>query len=230
MLIVQLLLSACSRRVHVKNIILSTIAIFTTIFSMSGKAEGVGLGLHAGTLGFGVDATYGISEELNIRGQYNTAGLEADETDGGIDYNYDLDWNTYGILVDWHPFRGGFRLSAGYFINNNELVGRASGTNVDVGNTTYPGTVSLKSTVTFDSSAPYVGIGWGNATEKNNRLSFMFEVGALLQGSPKVSLVETSPTPVVSPADLNAEAAQLENDISEFDVYPVVTIGLAYHF
>ena len=213
-----------------KNILLSAMAIFTIIFSMTGKSEGIGVGLHAGTLGYGIDATYGISEALNIRGQYNTIGLDGDETDAGITYNYDLDWNTYGILVDWHPFSGGFRLSAGYFINNNEVTGRASETNPTVGNTTYPGVVSLKSAVTFDSSAPYVGIGWGNAAEKNNRLSFMFEVGALLQGSPKVSLVETSPIPVVSQADLNAEAAQLESDISEYDVYPVVTLGLAYQF
>lgn len=213
-----------------KNILLGTIAIFTIIFSFTGKAEGLGLGLHAGTLGFGIDATYGISEVLNIRGQYNTIGLDADETDAGIDYNYDLDWNTYGILVDWHPFSGGFRLSAGYFINNNEVRGTASGTNLDVGGNTYAGPVGLKSAVTFDSSAPYVGIGWGNAAEKNNRLSFMFEIGALLQGSPKVSLVETSATLVVLQADLNAEAAELEADISEFDVYPVVTLGLAYQF
>lgn len=213
-----------------KNILLSAITLFTIIFSMSGRAEGIALGLHAGTLGYGIDATYGISETFNIRGQYNTIDLDEDDTDGGINYNYDLDWNTFGVLVDWHPFSGGFRLSAGYYINNNELTGIGSGTNVEVGNTTYPGTVSLKSAVTFDSSAPYVGIGWGNAAEKNSRLSFMFEVGALFQGSPKVSLVETSATPVVSQADLDVEAAQLEDDISEFDVYPVVTVGLAYQF
>lgn len=213
-----------------KNILLSAMAIFTIIFSTTGRAEGIGVGLHAGTLGYGLDVTYGISESLNIRGQYNTIGLDGDDTDGGITYDYELDWNTYGILVDWHPFSGGFRLSAGYFINNNELTGRASETNPTVGNTAYNGVVSLKSAVTFDSSAPYVGMGWGNAAEKNDRLSFMFEIGALLQGSPKVSLVETSPGSLVSQADLDAEAAELESDISEFDVYPVVTLGLAYQF
>ena len=215
-----------------KQVLLSTLAISTLIFSMTSKAEGtgIGIGLHAGTLGFGIDATYGVTDSINIRGQYNTIGLDEDDTDGGLDYNYDLDWNTYGILVDWHPFSGGFRLSAGYFINNNELRGTASGTNVEVGNTTYPGTVGLKSAVTFDSSAPYFGVGWGNAAEHNSQLSFMFELGALLQGSPKVSLVETSATPTVSQADLDVEAAQLEADISEFDVYPVVTFGIAYQF
>ena len=212
-----------------KQVLFSTLAISMLALSMSAKAEGFGIGLHAGTLGFGIDATYGITDSINIRGQYNTIGLDDDDTDGGLNYNYDLDWNTYGILVDWHPFSGGFRLSAGYFINNNELTGTASGTNVEVGNTTYPGTVGLKSAITFDSSAPYFGVGWGNATEKNSRLSFMFELGALLQGSPKVSLVETSAIGV-SQADLNVEAAQLQADISEFDVYPVVTLGIAYQF
>ncbi len=215
-----------------KKILLSAITIFTISFSMSGKAEeiGIGLGLHAGTLGYGIDATYGISDKLNIRGQFNTIGLDDDDVDGGINYNYDLDWNTIGILVDWHPFTGGFRLSAGYFINNNEITGTGSGTDIDVGNTTYSGTVSLKSTISFRSSAPYFGVGWGNAVEKDNRLSFMVEFGALLQGSPDVSLVETSPTPVVSQADLNAELAELQDDISEFDVYPVIAVGLAYQF
>ncbi|MGB5398255.1 MAG: hypothetical protein WBN96_14005 [Gammaproteobacteria bacterium] len=213
-----------------KNIILGTAAIFTIIFSMTGKAEGIGMGVHAGTLGYGIDLTYGITESINIRGQYNTIGLDDDDTDGGLTYNYDLDWNTYGILVDWHPFSGGFRVSAGYFINNNELTGIASGTDVEVGNNTYAGPVGLKSAITFDSSAPYLGVGWGNAAEHNSKLSFMFEIGALLQGSPKISLVETSAAPTVSQADLNAEAAQVEADISEFDVYPVVTLGLAYQF
>lgn len=213
-----------------KNILIGSITIFTIIFSITAKAEGVGVGLHVGTLGFGIDATYGITETLNIRGQYNSIGFDADDTDGGLNYNYDLDWNTYGILVDWHPFSGGFRISAGYFINNNEVTGEANGTNVEVGNTTYSGTVGLRSALTFDSSAPYFGIGWGNAAEKNNRLSFMFELGALLQGSSKVSLIETSSTKIVSQADLDVESAQLEADISEFDVYPVVTVGLAYQF
>jgi hypothetical protein len=215
-----------------RNILLSTTAILSIVFSTTGQAEGsgIGIGVHAGTLGYGIDATYGITESINIRGQYNTIGLDDDDTDGGLNYNYDLDWNTYGILVDWHPFSGGFRVSAGYFINNNELTGNASGTDVEVGNTTYAGTVGLKSAVTFDSSAPYLGVGWGNAAEHNSQLSFMFEVGALLQGSPKVSLVETSATPTVSQADLDVEAAQLQSDIEEFDVYPVVTLGIAYQF
>ena len=215
-----------------KNIAISTITLFTLIYSTTGNAEGsgIGVGVHAGTLGYGINATYGVAEALNIRGQFNTIGLDADETDGGINYNYDLDWNSYGLLVDWHPFGGGFRFSAGYYINNNEITGTANGTNFTVGNTTYAGTVGLKSTIAFDSSAPYFGLGWGNAAEKGDTLSFMFEIGALLQGSPKVSLVETTATGLVTQADLDVEAAQAEADISEFDVYPVVAFGLAYQF
>lgn len=218
-----------------KTVITGTLSIITILFSMTASAEteatgsgsGFGVGVHAGTLGYGFNATYGLADSLNIRGQYNTIGLDADENDAGIDYNYDLDWNSYGLLLDWHPFSGGFRISAGYYINNNEITGTADGV-VDVNGTNY--TSSLRSDITFDSSAPYVGIGWGNAAEKGDRLSFMFEIGALLQGEPQVTLTETSAVPVIPQSDLDAEAAEAQADISEFDVYPVIALGLAYQF
>lgn len=210
-----------------KNILISTIAILSITTSISTNAEGIGVGVHVGTLGYGINATYGITDTLNVRGQYNTIGLDADENDAGIDYKYDLDWNSYGVLVDWHPFSGGFRLSAGYFINNNEITGVADGS-VDVQGTNY--TASLHSAITFDGSAPYFGIGWGNAAQKDERFSFMFELGALLQGSPKVRLTQTSGTVTILQTELDAEAAEVEADISEFDVYPVIAIGLGYQF
>jgi hypothetical protein len=54
------------------------------------------------------------------------------------------------------------------------------------------------------------------------------DIGAFYQGSPDVFLTESTGT--VSAADLAAEAAQIEDDLSDLKFFPVVTVGIHVRF
>ena len=187
----------------------------------------ISIGLKASTLGLGIEAGFRLSDTMSLRAQYNHYDFTETATDADITYNYKLGLDNWGILADWHPSGGAFRVTAGLYSNNNAFTGTANGT-FTVGNAASQ-QIGLQSTIDFASTAPYLGIGWGHAAANNSGLSFNADIGVLMQDSPQVSLVQTSGT-AVSQADLTREAQQLENDISEFDAYPVLSFGMAYTY
>lgn len=196
----------------------------------SAAADGFGLGVKAGTLGLGVEGTFPISERVNVRAGVNNYSLSGNEDASGIHYDGKLDLQSGALLFDWHPFAGTFRLSAGLMYNKNTLHLTATPTsNQDIGGTTYtPAQIgTLTGDVTFKKSAPYAGLGWGNAA-RHGRFGFSFELGALFQGSPKVSLSASGGA--VSQIDLNSEAQQAEADLDNFKIYPVIALGFSFRF
>jgi hypothetical protein len=213
------------------------VAILSSLLISSlSHAAGIGVGAKAGTLGLGIEITKGITAALNGRIGFNSYTFDASGTESDIDYNSDFKLQTVAALVDWHPFHGGLRATAGVMANNNKLdmTGKTTG-NVDIGGVVYtPAQVgNLNGNVSFDNIAPYLGIGWGNAVEQGQRLTFSFEVGVLMQGSPKVDLTSSGGTLSTDPtfqANLATEQAQLEDDLSDYDLYPVVSLGMAYQF
>jgi hypothetical protein len=206
------------------------LALSGVLIAGSAAADGFGLGVKAGTLGLGVEGTFGLSERVNLRAGINHYSLSRDETASDIHYDGDLDLQSGAVLLDWHPFAGTFRLSAGLMYNKNSLNLTAAPTSPQqIGGTTYtPAQIgTLTGDVTFKKSAPYAGLGWGNAA-RHGRLGFSFELGALFQGSPKVSLSASGGA--VSQADLASEAQQAEADLKDFKIYPVISFGLSFRF
>src|SRR5262245_25666566 len=93
------------------------------------------LGVSGGTLGVGPELAYRFKPHFGLRAN---AGFfshsDTDELDD-IEYDADLKLNSYGAMLDWYPMGGGFRISIGGRVNNNEidLEGRPT-TNVEIGN------------------------------------------------------------------------------------------------
>ena len=73
------------------------------------------VGLHGGTLGLGVNAGYDFSNDLAIRGLVNYFNLDFEKEKAGNKYDGELDLRSVGLVLDWHPFWGAFRVSAGPF-------------------------------------------------------------------------------------------------------------------
>jgi len=194
------------------------------------NADGFGIGVKAGTLGYGVEGTFALSERVNLRAGLNDYSLSYDESEGGILYNGKLELGTVAVLFDWHPFAGTFRLSAGLMKNDNAIKLTATPTtNQTIGGNPYtPAEIgTLSGDVSFKSTAPYLGIGWGNAS-RNGRFGGSFEIGAMFQGSPKVSLSASGGA--VSQVDLTSEAQEAQADLDDFKIYPVISLGLSFRF
>lgn len=212
----------------------------------------VGVALRGSTLGGGIEAATPVMEKLNLRLAVNGAGYSYDTDYAGNDYEFDLKLFTVSALADYHLLGGGFRLSAGAVLNGNGLdavatPGREQGQLVfEIGDQEYDATndvTEFVGDIEFASVAPYAGIGWGNMVGEGRKWGVLFDIGVLFQGSPTVTLdvEENLPTAPIDPQtgkspketlrdNVAKEEAELEDDISAFNIYPVVGLALTYRF
>lgn len=193
----------------------------------------VGLNLKAGTLGAGVELTRSFSDKLSLGLGFNSYDYKTADSASDIDYDFNFDLQSVALLAHYHPFGGVFRLTGGALYNNNELklTGKPTGNNYVINGQTYTaGQVgTLTGTLTFDKTAPYVGLGWGN--RPNRRLGVTFDIGALYQGSPRLALNATGALsdPALA-ADLERERRSAEDDLSKYRWYPVIALGAYFRF
>ena len=198
-----------------------------------GSAGGIGLTVKAGTLGGGLEATIGASDYLGFRFGMNmmNAGPTMERDEGTI--KTDLEWLSYGVLVDLHPFGGGFRISGGGLINKNKFKMTADLTkSVELDGQNYS-LESLEGQVTFSEMAPYLGIGYGNAVGADGRWHFSCDFGVMFQGSPTVSASARASDPAIQPyvdEALAREVAKIQDDANAFKYYPVISVGVSYRF
>jgi hypothetical protein len=222
---------------NVKRSLLA-IMIFLTAGASSAVADtgNIGVAVKGGTLGYGGEVTVGITSAINARAGYNTFSYDGNTNESDVDYNYGLKLQTIPILLDWHPSEnGGFRLSSGIIINNNKVTATGSSQGVyTIGDVNYNSAQigTLTGTVDFKKTAPYFGIGWGNAVGKDNGISITFDLGVMFQGTPNVSLAASGPiaNDPTFQNELSKEIADIQDSTDKIKYYPVLSLGLAYKF
>jgi len=198
----------------------------------------VGVLLKAGTLGAGLDVSKGISEKLAVRLQANALNYYHDTTKSDVDYKAELELRSAGVLLDWHPFSGVFRISGGAYWNGNKatVTGQPTGGTYVINGVTYAsGDIgSLNGKIDFPSVAPYLGIGFGSAPKAGHGMTFSFDLGVLYQREPNVALKvvcgPTVPSCTNLQNDVAAEQVTLQNDLKDFKFYPAVSFGIGYRF
>jgi hypothetical protein len=199
----------------------------------------------AGTLGGGVELTVGLSPQWNVRLGGNAFNYTDHRREvSGIFYDAKARLRTGTALLDFHPGGGGFRLSAGAIYNDTRIDGSslppASGF-YDIGGVQVPASLvgTLDGQIKFDRLVPYAGLGWGNAVGPGGRVRFAADLGAIFQGRGKATLTPQIPagSPLNAPVArqalqllLNREEAEIEKDVANYTVYPVVSIGVSYRF
>lgn len=187
------------------------------------------------TLGIGLDAGLRLSETFGLRFGGNWLNLSFDRTVDDVDYDADATLASLGALVDVHPFEGGFRLTGGLRFNFNqaELTGRPND-DVTIGDQTFAASDVgvLEGDVSFDPVAPYLGLGYG-ATLLEGALTIGFDLGVMYQGRADVDLdaeggvLEGDP---VLEANLQEEEDDIEDDLADYQFYPVVGLAVIYRF
>jgi hypothetical protein len=205
------------------------------ILSASGRvdAQGVGVGLKAGSTGAGLDLTFGLTKSLNLRA--GGQGFSITQTRTEFDTSYDAKAKLASgmLLFDLHPSGKGFRVSAGAYYSKNEVTAVSNeDTVVTLDGVAYPvslvGQVGGK--VAADEICPYFGLGWGNAVGSGGRVRFALDLGVFYQGRPAVTMTADPKVPGSVPAkfytDLEAERVRIEEDLKDYKLYPVVSIGL----
>lgn len=212
-------------------------------------ADDIAAGLVAGTAGLGVEATYGLTQDINLRGTLRGFNYSDSFTEDNIRYDGDLKLRNGGVTVDWFPFDNGFRLSAGAMYNGNEVKGKAKPNTLpatyEIGNNTYEIDGEVKADIDWRKFAPYLGIGWGNAVAKNSNWSFSFDLGVMFTGEPDADLRASGRYRVNGGAyqeidlnnpnnpftqDIEREKASLNDEIKDAKFYPVIQLGVHYKF
>jgi hypothetical protein len=201
----------------------------------SGHAGNVALGVKAGTLGIGGELTIGLAPPLNLRLGVSGLNYTYDDTYDDVDYDLDADLLSAGLLLDWHPFSGSFRLTAGVLFNDSQADLSARDPDGYTINDEHYSTAAvgrLSGSMDFADLAPYVGIGWGNAIGEGGRITVGLDLGLMYQGDPDVSLQASGPirnNPRFR-ADLQAEEEEIEDDTFWLKYYPVIGLSIGYRF
>jgi len=203
------------------------------LFVAGASAAPPGLTAKVGTLGVGADATLRLTDKVNGR-----VGVNAFSFDHDVDIDNDtlqgsVDLLTIPILIDWHPKKQGFRISAGVVINDNEIgLSTEPGDTIELNGVEFQ-LGSLNGSITFDNVGYYVGIGTGNACGQDDRWHFSCDFGVMYHGEPDVNATAVAADePLQSAVDsaLAVEVDDLQDDLKSVVVYPVFSVGVSYSF
>ena len=209
-------------------------------------AGNTALGLGVGTLGAEVHAVTNLSRYFDLALSYST--YEYDDT------VQDDDRNTFEVTADievprlglqFFPFGGGLLLEAGLAFGAPDIAVKAradENARFKIGNITYDADDigTLTGTVDFENDqAPYFLIGLGRHV--GGGWAWNMSLGAVQYGKPSAKLrtdctFDLLGNPLGAAAcatvkgSLLLEEAKVNDDLEDFELWPVVRLGLSYSF
>jgi hypothetical protein len=209
------------------------------------------IGFKADTLGLGVEFATPMAYKINLRSSINFFAFNDSFSIDGVNYNSKLNLKSSETTVDWFPRgEGGFHISPGVLYVKNSMSAPAF---VNPGQTFVLGTQTFTNSVddpmTGSSSviyprkfAPLLLIGYGNIIPRvRKHFSIPIELGVAYTGAPVIS-VALHGTACTTEGCVNfagnaqaqtyvqQEVHTLNEDLKRYPVFPIVSIGVAYHF
>ena len=190
----------------------------------SGAAHAIGIGLKAGTTGIGGDVAMSVFPLVDARIGWAGGSLSRSYSTSGASYDGKMKLNNLNALLDFHPLGPTFRLTGGVIFNDNKY---------DATGTPSNGVGSLNASVKGNSAAPYLGVGWGRVAGMG--INWYADLGAMFMGSPKATIsANCSGLSAAQCTALQGQAATeqsaLQDKISSFKIYPVLSIGFTVGF
>jgi hypothetical protein len=189
-----------------------------------------GLGVKVGTLGMGLEASWKPLPYMDIRIGTSSYDYDNNGKYGSINYDAVFALDQYYATANFHFPISPMRVTAGVYSNGNEIllvndqfedIGGYLGTQIGV----------ITSETTFDGTAPYLGIGFDFTLA--GKVGLNLDFGVLWQGDPEVTLEVDG----ILGDDLDfqqdvldPERQALEDDLSDFKAWPVISLGFVYKF
>ncbi len=221
------------------RIFASTLILLVTFATTTDANSDVGVGFKAGTLGIGVEGRWSPLPWLDVRLGGNRYDYDGSDSYAGIEYDAVFAMDNYYLTGNFRFPLSPFRVTAGAFANNNELQMTSKdseGIDFVFAGQNYSSSDfgALQSTTTFDERSPYLGVGYD--FEIFGKVGLNLDFGVLWQGEPAVDLAFTGLDSV--PVDLQGqlldalelERQELEDDVSDYKAWPVISLGFVYNF
>jgi hypothetical protein len=208
------------------------------------------IGFSANSLGASAELATPVSRSFNLRSSLNIFAFNYPFTIDGLNYDARLHLKSTGTMLDWFPRHRAFHISPGMLYVNNTLTSGASvgaGQTFQLGSQSYLNSiddpVNGSASVVFPRKyAPMLLLGFGNIIPRSGRhLSLPVEFGAAYTGAPQIG-VTLSGTACAqqgcvnfaqnqqAQTNLKAEIYKLNEDLKRVPVYPILSMGVAYHF
>jgi len=189
-----------------------------------------------GSVGIGADVHRElVPKTLNLRVGASFFRYTADIRDRGIDYEGKLKLGAVPVVLDVYPFRNWFRLGGGVFVNLNRLDGAGKPDQlgqITINGHSYPASAlgQLEGKVEFKRASPYFGIGFGNPIKQDKHWGFYVDLGAMYHGRPDATLSVTNAIIPQLQVDLKQQELRFEDDARKYAFFPIVQLGVSYHF
>lgn len=207
---------------------------------VTGFAMNHDLSLSAGTTGVSLHVSTPLNDRFSLRVGGSLLERGKSERTRSVDYDFQLRLRTIDVLFDYYPTDHGLRLTGGLMFNGNRIdaagLPNASGSYL-INNRHYSAAEAgrLDGRIDFRKLAPYLGIGWGRKPQADKGWGVAVDMGAMLQGRPRVALATSGcslPQPMCAQLaeDVNVERASLSDKVDSFRVYPVIRAGVTYRF
>ena len=211
-------------------------ALATVALLASGAAsadQNIWMGLKAGTLGLGVEAAWRPLPWFDVRAGANQFTYDDTGSQAGVNYDAELSLDSFYATANFRFPLSPMRFTAGLYSNGNELeLTSRDAAAIDIGGTVYPAASvgTLNSVTSFQSTAPYAGVGFD--FDVFGKVGLNLDFGVLWQGDPDVTLtadgiLATDPT---FQDALEAERQELINEVEDYKAWPVVSVGFTYKF
>ncbi len=206
--------------------------------------DGVTVRLHGSTLGLGAELGYRFDNGWGLRGGWQVGEvdpeLEAEDGNGvegdELDYDSDIDLSNGHLFADWHPWNGRFRVSAGLVYNDSDLkvVSRCNRPifGCELGFSRFSPEVmgEVTTTIDFPSVVPALAIGWGHLSQSGWAFNVDLGIALLGEGDANLSSSGSCNQNAQCREQLKNEEEEIEKDLDEFELFPLLTLGVSYQF
>ena len=193
-----------------------------------------GIGVKAGTLGLGLEGTWRPLPYMDIRLGANLYDYSDNGTEAGVDYNAELNLDTFYATGNFRFPLSPFRLTAGLYQNGNELNLQSidSGNTIEIGGVSYSTTDvgTVRSKTSFSSTSPYLGVGFDFTLA--DKVGLNLDFGVLWQGEPEVSMTADGllANDPFFQSQLEIERQELQDEVSDYKAWPVISLGFVFNF
>ncbi len=220
---------------------------------IGGHMGEVGVGVKMSLLGAGVEGAVRLTERTNVRAGFNMIKYSRGFDKDGVSYNGELNFRTFEAHLDYFPWAKSFHVSPGLLIYAADPITATAfvpgNQSFSLGGAGYYSDAAdpVRGTgkITFYRAAPTVTVGWGNlvSRKEGKHFSLPFEIGVAFQGTPKANLalagsvcaqpglfcrsVATDPT---VQATIISEQNKINDSMTLFKVYPIISVGIGYKF